>query len=135
MSETPHPAPWHFNIHDPALGLPRKLAEGIQARVVSGQNVMISLVRIEPNTAGKIHNHTEEQWGVLLEGECTRYQGDETVNMKTGDFWYTPGGLLHGVKAGPNGALTLEIFSPPRVEYLTAGEGFGTTVKPPDEPK
>jgi hypothetical protein len=53
--------------------------------------------------------------------------------MKTGDFWYTPGGLMHGVKAGPTGAVTLEIFSPPRAEYLVAGEGFGRAAAPSND--
>jgi quercetin dioxygenase-like cupin family protein len=86
---------------------------------------MLSLVRIEPNSVGEVHSHCEEQWGILLEGECFRIQGDEGYLAKAGDFWHTPAQVAHGIRTGPVGALVLDIFSPPRSEYLRAGQGFG----------
>jgi quercetin dioxygenase-like cupin family protein len=62
---------------------------------------------------------------VLLEGTCTRIQGDERIECAVGDFWHTPGGVAHGIVGGPAGALVLDIFSPPREEYRRAGSGFG----------
>ena len=118
--------PWAFNIADDAEGIPRRLAEGISTRVFVGDNVMISVVRIEPHSTGKVHSHPEEQWGVLLEGECTRIQGDREVQMRAGDFWQTPGNVLHGIRTGEVGAVVLDVFSPPREEYKKAGEGFGS---------
>jgi len=120
----PIPA-WVFNLYNEHLGVKRTLAEGIQANVLTGQHVMLSVVRFEPNSAGTMHSHPEEQWGVLLEGECIRLQGDEAVPMKAGDFWHTPGGVAHTIHAGMLGALVLDIFSPPRQEYTQPGEGFG----------
>lgn len=117
--------PWFFNLRDEAQGIPRKLAVGINARVFAGAHVMLSVVRLDPNSVGTIHSHPEEQWGVLLEGECVRIQGDEEIAMEAGDFWYTPGGVAHGARAGAAGALVLDIFSPPRPEYTRPGEGFG----------
>jgi hypothetical protein len=32
----------------------------------------------------------------------------------------------HTMRAGPEGARVLDIFSPPRPEYKKAGSGFGT---------
>jgi len=105
--------------------IPRKLGEGIQANIVSSPNVMVSVVRFAPNTASAVHSHAEEQWGVLLEGSCTRLQGSEAVDMQVGDFWCTPGGIEHGLVAGSQGAMTLEIFCPPRSVYRVAGKGVG----------
>ncbi|OQX65044.1 MAG: cupin [Anaerolinea sp. 4484_236] len=116
---------WVFNLHDPSMGIPRRLAEGIQARVFAGEQAMLSVVRFEPNSVGKMHSHPEEQWGVLLEGECARLQGDEEIEVKAGDFWHTPGGVPHAIRVGEKGALVLDIFSPPRPEYKQAGAGFG----------
>lgn len=120
------PANWAFRLDDHAQGIPRKLAEGITTRIFPGDNVMLSVVRMAPHSTGTVHSHPEEQWGVLLEGECVRIQGGEERAMKAGDFWCTPGGVLHGVRAGPAGAVVLDIFSPPREEYRKAGEGFGS---------
>ena len=86
---------------------------------------MLSLVKLEPHSVGTLHSHPEEQWGILLEGECTRLQGDEAVQMKAGDFWHTPGGVSHAIQTSTMGALVLDIFSPPRQEYTRTGGGFG----------
>ncbi len=86
---------------------------------------MLSVVRIEPNSQGTVHSHPQEQWGVLLEGECVRIQGDEEVEMKAGDFWHTPGGVAHGIRTGKSAAVVLDIFAPPRDEYRKSGSGFG----------
>jgi quercetin dioxygenase-like cupin family protein len=107
---------------------PRKpIAESlIDARIFPGERVMLSVVRVEPNSRGTIHSHPEEQWGVLLEGQCTRIQNGEEVEAVAGNFWYTPGGASHGVRTDAMSAVILDIFSPPRAEYRQAGEGFGT---------
>jgi quercetin dioxygenase-like cupin family protein len=86
---------------------------------------MLSVVRIAPHSEGTLHSHPEEQWGVLLEGECVRTQGGEEVAMKAGDFWRTPGGVTHTVRTGDVGAVVLDVFAPPREEYRKPGEGFG----------
>ncbi len=118
-------APWVFNLHDEAQGIARTLAEGITTRVFPGDQAMLSVVRIAPHSEGTLHSHPEEQWGVLLEGECVRTQGGEEVAMKAGDFWRTPGGVTHTVRTGDVGAVVLDVFAPPREEYRKPGEGFG----------
>ena len=118
---------WVFNLHDQSQGISRQLADGLSARIFVGDQAMISVVKIEPHSAGKMHSHPQEQWGVLLEGECIRVQDGEEVAVKAGDFWHTPGNVLHGIRTGEKGALILDVFSPPREEYKQAGEGFGTS--------
>tara|TARA_B100001971_G_scaffold129253_1_gene119268 strand:- start:137 stop:529 length:393 start_codon:yes stop_codon:yes gene_type:complete len=119
--------PWNFSIGDETQGIFRILTEGITTRIFSGENVMLSVVKLEPNSAGTVHRHPEEQWGVLLEGECVRIQGDEELTMKAGDFWYTPCGVSHGIRTAEIGATVLDIFSPPREEYKKQGEGFSSS--------
>ena len=116
---------WVFNTKDDTQGIFRVLGPGLTTRIFVGDNVMLSVVRLEPHSEGKIHGHPEEQWGFLLEGECVRIQDDEEFLMKVGDFWQTPGGVRHGIRTGDVGATVLDIFSPPRKEYRKPGEGFG----------
>lgn len=116
--------PWIFNLHDQLQGIQRQLGDGITTRIFVGDNVMLSVVRVAPHSSGTVHSHPEEQWGVLLEGECIRIQGEDEVQMKAGDFWCTPGGISHGIRTGASGATILDIFSPPREEYKKAGKGF-----------
>ena len=115
------------NIDDPTDGLFRELGPGLTTRIFAGEQAMLSIVTIGPNAEGTMHHHPEEQWGMLLEGSALRMQGGEIIAVKKGDFWRTPGNVPHTMKAGPDGARVLDIFSPPRPEYKKPGSGFGTT--------
>jgi quercetin dioxygenase-like cupin family protein len=115
------------NIDNPNDGLFRELGEGLTTRIFSGEQAMLSIVTIAPNCQGTLHHHPEEQWGVLLEGSAIRIQGDEEIPVKKGDFWRTPGGVPHTMRAGPGGARVLDIFSPPRPEYKRPGNGFAAS--------
>lgn len=117
--------PNFFSLSDPQGGIARELAAGISALVFPGDRAMLSLVTLAPHAQGKIHSHPEEQWGVMLEGEGVRIQDGREVPVKAGDFWRTPGGVPHGIRAGIKGAKVLDVFAPPREEYKKAGRGFG----------
>jgi quercetin dioxygenase-like cupin family protein len=114
-------------INDPSDGLFRELAPGLTTHIFAGEQAMLSVVTLAPNSAGVMHHHPEEQWGLLLEGTAIRFQGGEEISVKKGDFWRTPGNVPHTMRAGPEGARVLDIFSPPRPEYKKAGSGFGAT--------
>jgi len=124
-------AAWKFSLHDLALGLPRNLPAGINTRIVCGEQVMLSVVRLDSGAKSSLHHHPEEPWGVLLEGSCVRVQGGLEVAMNKGDFWHTPGNAPHGIKAGPDGAMILDVFAPPRPEYKKPGAGYGSGEGPP----
>jgi quercetin dioxygenase-like cupin family protein len=114
------------NLDNPEDGLFRELAPGLSTRIFAGEQAMLSVVTIAPNTMGTMHHHPEEQWGVLLEGSAVRIQGGEEIAVRKGDFWRTPGGVPHTMRAGPEGAKVLDIFSPPRPEYRVPGKGFAS---------
>jgi quercetin dioxygenase-like cupin family protein len=114
---------WYFKSLEE--GLSRKLQDGISTHIFFGKNVMLSVAEVAPHTISTVHSHPEEQWGYLLKGECIRIQGGEEVAMKAGDFWHTPPDTPHGVRTGPEGAIIMDIFSPPRGAYTQPGEGLG----------
>ncbi len=113
------------NLNDMSQGIARELAKGITARIFPGDQAMLSVVRLEPNAQGVVHSHPQEQWGVMLEGSVVRMQDGAEFEAKAGDFWRTPGGVPHTVRAGAQGAMILDVFAPPRDEYRKAGSGFG----------
>lgn len=113
-----------FNLDDLQQGISRQLAEGIATRIFPGEQAMLSLVVLQPNSAGSIHSHPQEQWGVCLEGSGIRIQDGVEVPFRQGDFWCTPGGVEHGIRVGDEGARVLDVFAPPRDEYRSAGSGF-----------
>lgn len=115
------------NLDNPDDGLFRELGPGLTTRIFAGEQAMLSVVTIGPNMMGTMHQHPEEQWGVLLEGSAVRFQGGEEIAVKKGDFWRTPGGVPHTMRAGPEGARVLDVFSPPRPEYRKPGKGFASS--------
>jgi quercetin dioxygenase-like cupin family protein len=115
------------NIDDAGDGLFRELGPGLTTRIFAGEQAMLSVVMIAPGAIGTMHHHPEEQWGLCLEGTAIRYQGGEEIIVKKGDFWRTPGGVPHTMRAGPEGCRVLDIFSPPRPEYRKPGKGFAAS--------
>lgn len=118
-------ADWHFSIFDKSKGIPRELTEGITTRVFGGEHMTVSVVELEPGSVSPPHQHPQEQWGFLLKGSLVRILGDEKVEMRAGDFWQTPGNVPHGIITGPEGATVIDVFAPPRKEYMKAGSGYG----------
>lgn len=116
---------WVYDRVETDRAIVRDLAPGITAHVFPGSNSMLSLVTADPHSEGQIHSHPEEQWGVLLEGECIRIQDGRAVAMTEGNFWHTPGGTDHGIRTAETGAVILDVFSPPRPDYQSHGEGYG----------
>ena len=114
-----------FHIDDLSQGLARELTKGVTTRIFSGDQAMLSVVRIDPNAHGMLHSHPEEQWGYVIEGSAIRIQDGEHIQVEKGSFWRTPGNVEHSVIAGTEGCVILDVFAPPREEYKTPGNGFG----------
>lgn len=90
---------------------------GVQIHTVAGEQLMISLVDLEPNSEVAMHSHPHEQMGYLLEGELDFTIGDERRTVKPGEYWRIPGGIEHGCKAGDMKTRALDIFHPVRDDY------------------
>jgi hypothetical protein len=73
------------NIDNPSDGLFRELAPSRTTRIFVGEQAMLSVVTLAPNSQGTLHHHPEEQWGVLLEGSAVRVQGDEEIRVRRGE--------------------------------------------------
>jgi quercetin dioxygenase-like cupin family protein len=114
---------WFHNLREG--GIQRELAPGVNARIFPGVHVMLSVVTLEPGSVSPVHAHPNEQWGVCLEGEWVRIQDGVEHQVKAGDFWQTPPNVPHGGRTGDTRCVVLDIFSPPREEYRTAGRGLG----------
>ena len=102
---------------DPAEIERMELAPGITLRIMSGQNIMMSMVEIAPKAVLPPHSHSNEQAGIVLEGEFEFTVGDETRKLRPGDAYMIPGGVEHSLVGSDGWALCLDIFSPPREDY------------------
>ena len=48
---------------------PRQLAPGVNIQTMWGENIMMSLIDLEPHSEVPLHSHYNEQAGLVLEGE------------------------------------------------------------------
>ena len=96
----------------------RTLAPGVQARVMWGERIMVSLVNLEPGSQVPAHTHPHEQMGMVLEGAMTMDIGGESHDLKAGDAYLVPSDVEHVVTTGNVPTQVLDIFSPPRQEFM-----------------
>jgi len=103
---------------DPSQLSPRTLAPGAQTRTMWGERIMISLVDLEPASQVPVHSHPHEQMGMVLEGALTMVIGGESRDLKAGDVFLIPSNAEHSVSTGNVATQVLDIFSPPRQDYM-----------------
>lgn len=98
--------------------LPFNLSEGVQLQVVTAERLMLSFVTFTPEGVVPEHSHPHEQMGTVLEGEFQLTIGGETRLVRKGDVWHVPAGVVHSASAVGVPALALDVFAPPREDYL-----------------
>ncbi len=91
---------------------------GVEMRPVSGEKVMMNFIRIHPGANVPDHHHPHEQAGTVLDGELILTIAGETRSLHIGDAYVIPGGLPHSATTDALGCFVLDIFAPPREDYL-----------------
>ncbi|RMF85644.1 MAG: cupin domain-containing protein [Nitrospinota bacterium] len=95
----------------------KQLREGIVARIVSGEKLMMAFMDLQPHLSDMPHHHPHEQCGVVLEGEMELTVGEQKKLLKAGDTYFIPSNVPHAGRTYDKPARVLDIFSPPREEY------------------
>jgi len=104
--------------HTPDDLYERELAPGILAGLAWGEKIMLSRVEVAPDGEIPLHSHPHEQAGVCLSGEFELEVDGEKRRIRAGDMYVIPGDTLHAARGVGVPALTVDIFSPLREDYL-----------------
>jgi quercetin dioxygenase-like cupin family protein len=97
----------------------QQIWEGIAGRALHGDALTLALVELEPGISLPEHQHPNEQLGLVIEGAITfTIAGEERV-LGPGGTWSIPGGAPHSAEVGPEGAVVLDVFAPPRGDWKT----------------
>jgi quercetin dioxygenase-like cupin family protein len=96
---------------------PQQIWEGVVARPIHGDKVTMALIELAPGSHVPDHHHMNEQVGVLVRGSMRMRIGEETREINPGETWRVPSDAPHEVHIGPDGALAVEIWSPPREDW------------------
>lgn len=94
---------------------------GVSMSPISGEKLMFNFVKIEPGAVVPIHHHPHEQAGTVLEGTLIMTIGDETRHLTYGDAYIVPPDIPHGATTDDQGCLVIDVFSPPREDYIIPG--------------
>jgi quercetin dioxygenase-like cupin family protein len=97
--------------------VPIRIWDGVFARVLTGDEAMLSVIELAPNAVVPEHEHVNEQTGILLDGSLTFTVSGESKDLRPGSAWVIPGHAPHSVVAGPEGASLVELFAPAREDW------------------
>jgi quercetin dioxygenase-like cupin family protein len=96
--------------------------DGVIARAIHGERVTLAVVELDPGSVVKSHAHENEQLGMVLSGSVTFRVGDEERTVGPGQSWSIAADTPHEVRTGPEGAVVVDVFGPPRADWATLEE-------------
>jgi len=96
---------------------PIDIWNGVIARTVDGENCSFGVVDLEADSVVPEHQHANEQLGIVVSGSVRFRVGDEERELGPGGTWRIPPNVPHEVTTGPEGAIVLDVFSPPREDW------------------
>ena len=96
---------------------PQEIIGGLLARVVHADRITLAVVEIEPDAELPEHSHENEQLGLVLSGSVTFRVGEEARSLGPGGIWRIPANTSHFLRASHEGAVVLDVFTPPRNDW------------------
>jgi unsaturated pyranuronate lyase len=91
--------------------------KGIVARAVSGERITLAVVELDPGAVVAEHAHENEQLGIVLSGTMSFRVGAEVRELGPGGTWTIAPNTPHEATAGPEGAVVIDVFAPPRDDW------------------
>jgi unsaturated pyranuronate lyase len=102
------------------------LSEGLDRRLITGDQVMLAHVYFTKGTEVQRHHHHNEQITYILEGSLQFFFGDddeETHTVNAGETLVIPSNLPHRAVALED-TLDVDVFSPPRQDWLDGTDDY-----------
>jgi len=97
-----------------------QVTEKISRRVASGEQGMIVWWQMKAGAHAAAHKHDNEQIAWMLKGKMEFRLGNERRSCGPGDVVVIPGGVEHEAFV-PEDTEVIDIFSPPREDFLAGG--------------
>ena len=94
------------------------VAEGVRRKILGyDQKIMMVKADFKKGAVGAIHKHPHSQVTYLVSGVFEVHIGKETQVLRSGDCYYIPPDVDHGVVTLEEGVL-IDVFSPMREDFI-----------------
>ncbi|MEM2004563.1 MAG: cupin domain-containing protein [Zestosphaera sp.] len=99
---------------------PQEPARGVKRWIlVYGSNLMVVYFEVDEGSRVPMHSHVHEQAGYILKGRMVFRTPEGEVTVGEGESYIFKSNEPHeAYNPGPGKAVVLEIFSPPREDFL-----------------
>jgi len=101
----------------------------LQRQVLSGQSVMVARILLKKGCIVPLHSHHNEQVSYVLQGAMEFRIDGRKIVANPGDVLIIPSHMPHEVEALAD-SVSLDIFSPPRADWLEKTDSYLRGVKP-----
>ena len=101
------------------------------ARTVDGEQCSFGVVELDADSVVPEHQHPNEQLGIVVSGSVRFRVGDEERELGPGGTWRIPPNVPHEVTTGPEGAVVLDVFAPPRADWAALERSQPTAARWP----
>ena len=95
-----------------------KIAPGASATIAWGKGALLELLEVQPNVSLAAEVLAGEAITLVQEGSLTYTVGNRTLQLGKDEFLYLTPRTKRLLKAGPQGAKAIEVFSPVRLDHL-----------------
>ena len=95
-----------------------ELFPGALSGIVAGAGLMLSFLEMAAGSEVPEHSHPHEQAGLVLSGELQFRIGSEEKILKPGEAFIVPPNVVHSGVVAKGPARVLDIFTPPREDYI-----------------
>ena len=100
-----------------------QVAEGIRRQMIYGDRIMVCRLTIAAGTVTPIHSHHHEQITLVERGGVDFFVEGEKKTVRAGEVLVFPSNIKHGATMLDQEVVLIDIFSPPREDFLAAQKG------------
>jgi len=97
-----------------------KITEMMSQKIVAGAHQMLAQTYLKQGALVPMHAHPSEQMTYVLQGALRFRVEDEEIIVREGEVLHIPANARHQAEALDD-TFQLDIFSPPRQDWLLAG--------------
>ena len=97
-----------------------QVAPGITRQMIVGDRLMVCRLVLAAHTVTPVHSHTHEQITLVERGRADFFVEGQRRTAAAGDVLLFPSGIEHGATMLEEEVVLIDIFSPPREDFLPA---------------